>query len=130
MPSHPVMKPQESGPEVSQDVVGAHKSVLGWKDVDTFAQRSDITGPDDARVAVNGEVKAWVSKAVSGGGDDKGAVGAALCSHDDDRIAVRQRENNLHTRVGMAGERADGIETRVKNIAAAAQPTKPGGVTW
>src|SRR4051812_8369104 len=67
--SHAVMKSEKGGSEIGQNVIGTHQATLGWKDVDTLAQRSDITCPNCARVAVNREVKSRLAEALACRGD-------------------------------------------------------------
>ena len=69
--THSVVDPKEGRAKISQNVVCADKTVLAWEDVNAFAKRSDVTGPDGAGIVVNGEVEARLTDAVSRGGDDK-----------------------------------------------------------
>jgi hypothetical protein len=63
---HAVMEPKKSRAEIGQDMVCADEPLLSREDVDTFTKASNVARPNDARTAMNREIKTGISETLSG----------------------------------------------------------------
>lgn len=96
--------------------------------MDGLFHTSDISCPHEIIVAVNDEIEAGIAEVISRGRNGEGPVGMNFRSHHHDGIAVGQRKDDLDAGRGMAGNRADGVAARVKNIACGIQLSYPGSL--
>ncbi len=79
-------------------------------------------------VAAHREVEPRVAEARAGRDDREGAVRVRLGAHDDDRVPVRQREDDLHAGAASPRHRRQPVAPRVEHVAAPDEPAEPRGV--
>lgn len=121
------MESEKFGAEDAEVVVGADDAGFGGKDVDGFLHGVDIAGPECASGNVDGEVEAGVAEFFARRGDGEGAVGVDLRAHQDDGVAVGEREDYANVEACVVGQFDEGIGASVEDVLRGEEFADPGG---
>ena len=106
-------------------MVCANFPVAGWIHADGFPEGFQISRPDLATTAMDGEVETRRPEAASRGHQRQRAVSVGDRLHDNDRVAVGKGKHDADASARMSRHDARGVRAGVDDVAGSVQLPYP-----